>query len=63
MKKKREIEKRRQTSMLIKQENIFQKDFIYNLNHCFVLLPAGQTAGGQPQNGEQKSVYLMLESQ
>ena len=41
----------------------FLKDFIYNINHCLVVLPAGWLAASQPQNVEWKSVHLMLKSQ
>ena len=45
--------------MLIKQENIFQKIFIYNINHCLVVLPTGWAAASQPQNVKQK-VFISL---
>ena len=59
MKKK---EKKERMNLHIKKRKYFLKDFIYNINHYFVVLPNGWLVASQQQNVKQKSVYLTLKS-
>ena len=61
-KKQERNRKERKNLHTNKTRKYFSKDFIYNINHCFVVLPTGWVVAGQPQNVEWKSVYLTLKS-